>query len=514
MRKVLAATLMWAATATGLSAQAPATDVNLRVARAQPGKWEVPDCGLNKGNFLIGSGATYLKSGVEASDEVKKNKLFGDAERVLLEGIQKGQAGASGAWYYLGRAYLQTGDLIGADTALTRAQDLTPALHQGHPAAAPQHLDRPGQRRHRVHEGQEQRFGRRCCSSQADMIYRGEPNAYTNLGVLYNTTGQPDSAIVYFRKAVEVAGTDPKSVETRDQSQYNLAALLSNQGKWPEAVAAWQQYLKWKPDDMDAKKGYARALRGNGQPDAAAVIERELISGSAADVSTNDLMIAGVNFFRDKNYTEAAATFGRVVEREPWNRDALFNMANSYLGSQNGPELVKAGLALHAIDPMNESSVKLLAQGYQLEKNQPMIIKTYTELEALPFSLTIDQLVLQSGGAQGDGHGDRARGADHRDQADRAASGDAGVRVPEPGHGGGGLQRADRAGAGRGRDVGGRGRRPRRRYRRLAVPREVAKPIDTPRVPGRVLMGRGRNSVGRMPASQAGRRRFEPGRPL
>ena len=49
---------------------------------------------------------------------------------------------------------------------------------------------------------------------------------------------------------------------------------------------------------------------------------------------------------------------------------------------------------------MNENSVKLLAQGYQLEKNQPMVIKTYTELEALPFSLTVDQLVLQSGGAK------------------------------------------------------------------------------------------------------------------
>lgn len=398
MRKVLAATLMWAATATGLSAQAPAMDQNLRVARAQPGKWEVPDCGLNKGNFMIGSGATYLKSGVETSDDVKKAKLFGDAERVLLEGIQKGQAGASGAWYYLGRAYLQQGDLTGADTALTRAQDLAPTctkdiqllrrntwivlVNAGIGFMKDQHNDSAV-----------------VLFRQADVIYRGEPNAYTNLGVLYNSTGQPDSAIVYFQKAVEASGTDPKSAATRDQSQYNLAALLSNQGKWPAAVAAWQKYLTWKPDDADAKKGYARALRANGQPDAAAVIEREFLSGSSTAVTTNDLMTAGVNFFRDKNYTEAAATFGRVVEREPWNRDALFNMANSYLGSQSGPELVKAGLALYAIDPMNENSVKLLAQGYQLQKNQPMVIKTYTELEALPFSLTVDQLVLQSGGA-------------------------------------------------------------------------------------------------------------------
>jgi tetratricopeptide (TPR) repeat protein len=398
MRKVLAALLVTAATATGLAAQIGASGANIRVQRAQPGTWVVPDCGLNKGNFMIGSGATYLKSGVETSDDAKKDRLFGDAKRVLLDGISKGQAGASGAWYYLGRAYLQLGDLAGADTALTRAQDLAPGCAK----------DIDQLRRNTwivlVNSGigfmkEKNNDSAAVLFRQANEIYRGEPNAYTNLGVLFNATGQPDSAIVYFKHAVAAAGADPKNVETRDQSQYNLAALLSNQGRWPEAVAAWQQYLQWKPDDVDAKKAYARALRAGGQPDAAAAIEREMISGGTTPVSTSDLMTAGVNFFQDKNYAEAAATFGRVVEREPWNRDALFNMANSFLGAQNGPELVKAGLALHAIDPMNENSVKLLAQGYQLEKNQAMIIKIYTELEALPFSMTVDLLSLQAGGA-------------------------------------------------------------------------------------------------------------------
>ncbi len=398
MRKVLAGLLMFVGATTGLAARAQGQGGNTRVALAQPGKWEVPSCGLDKGNFLVSSGATYLSTGVQQSDPTKKARQFGEAERVLLDAISKGQAGASGAWYLLGRAYLYQGNLVGADTALARAQQLTPSCTK----------DIQAIRRISwiplVNAGIQFAKDKNTDSAvvmyqQANLIYQGEPNSYTNLGVLYNSIGQPDSAIVYFRKAVEVAGTDSKAVETRDQAQYNLAALLSNQRRWPEAVAAWQQYLKWKPDDMDAKKGYARALRGNGQPDAAAVIERDLISGSSAVVTTNDLMTAGVNFFRDKNYTEAAATFGRVVEREPWNRDALFNMANSYLGLQNGPELVKTALALYAIDPMNEGSVKLLAQGYQLEKNQSQVIKTYTELEALPFSLSIDQLVLQSGGA-------------------------------------------------------------------------------------------------------------------
>jgi tetratricopeptide (TPR) repeat protein len=399
MRKVLAGLLVIVGTAAGVVARAEGQTANVRVAQAQPGSWSVPNCGLDKGNFLVSSGATYLSTGVTLSDPTKKAHQFSEAQRVLLDAISKGQAGVSGAWYLLGRAYLYQGDLVGADTALTRAQQLAPSCTK----------DIQGTRRITwgplVNAGVQFMKDKNNDSAvvifqQAILIYQGEPNAYTDLGVLYNSAGQTDSAIVYFKKAVDAAGTDPKAVETRDESQYNLAALLSNEERWPEALAAWQQFIKWKPDDVEGKKGYARALRATGQPDAAAEIERGLISTGSAEVSSEDLMTAGVNFFNDKNYAEAAETFGRLVQREPWNRDALFNMANSYLGAGNGPELVKAGTALYAIDPMNESSVKLLAQGYQLEKNQDMTIKLYTEIEALPFSVTVDLLSLESGGAK------------------------------------------------------------------------------------------------------------------
>jgi tetratricopeptide (TPR) repeat protein len=399
MRKVLAGLLLIAGVATGLAAQAQGQAANVRVAQAQPNTWAMPSCGLDKGNFLVSSGATYLSTGVQQSDPTKRAHQFSEAERVLLDAINKGQAGASGAWYLLGRAYLYQGNLVGADTALARAQQMTPSCTK----------DIQTTRRITwiplVNAGVQFMKDKNTDSAvvllhQANLIYQGEPNGFTNLGVLYNTIDQPDSAIVYFQKAVNAAGTDAKGTDARDQAQYNLAALLSNQGRWPEAVVAWQQYLKWKPDDADGKKAYARALRASGQPDAAAEIERGLIAGGTGEVSTDDLMTAGVNFFRDKNYAEAAETFGRVVQREPWNRDALFNMANSYLGAGNGPELVKAASALNAIDPMNESSLKLLAQGYQLQKNQDMTIKLYTALEALPFSVTVDVLNLQSGGAK------------------------------------------------------------------------------------------------------------------
>ncbi|HQR18237.1 MAG TPA: hypothetical protein PK948_07690, partial [Gemmatimonadales bacterium] len=72
MRKVIAGLLMFVGATTGLAARAQGQEGNTRVAQAQPGKWEVPDCGLNKGNFLVSSGATYLSTGVQQSDPTKK----------------------------------------------------------------------------------------------------------------------------------------------------------------------------------------------------------------------------------------------------------------------------------------------------------------------------------------------------------------------------------------------------------------------------------------------------------
>lgn len=400
MRKLFAGLVLLVATAAVAGAQE--TIKNDRVAKAQPTKYTEPTCELKKGNYLVSSGATYLKSGLETPVEVNRMRLFGDAKRVLTEAITKGQSASSGAWYYLGRTYLQLGDIPGADSALTRAEQLAPAC------AGEIKTIRRNSWIPLVNAGSQFLKDGNTDSAmvlyrQANGIYRQEANVMMNLGVLYANTGQTDSAVVYFAMAAQVAGADSTQAEMRNQATYNQAALLSNAGRWAEALPVWERYLAWVPNEVDARKGYARALRASGQADKAAAIERELISTGAADVSTDDLMTAGVNFFRDKNYTEAASAFSRVVAREPWNRDALFNLANSYLGAQDPANLLKAATALNEVDPMNESSKKLLAQAYQMQKNQDMTIKLYTELEAMPFSLTMDEFSLTSGGARAAG---------------------------------------------------------------------------------------------------------------
>src|SRR3954466_14946057 len=115
--------------AASLAAQEPV--VNERVAKAMPTKYAPPKCDLKPKHFKVSSGATYLKTGIETEIPENRARALSSGEKVLLEAIQQnGQDKNPAAWYYLGRIYLHQGDIVGADSAFTKAVALAPACKE------------------------------------------------------------------------------------------------------------------------------------------------------------------------------------------------------------------------------------------------------------------------------------------------------------------------------------------------------------------------------------------------
>ena len=102
--------------ATAVNAQQ--TVMNDRVAKSQPSKYEPASCNIKPNHFKVSSGASYLKSAIENEVPENRARSLNNGQKVILEAMQQnGQEKNPAAWYYLGRIYLQQGNLYAADSA-------------------------------------------------------------------------------------------------------------------------------------------------------------------------------------------------------------------------------------------------------------------------------------------------------------------------------------------------------------------------------------------------------------
>ncbi|HXI22139.1 MAG TPA: tetratricopeptide repeat protein [Gemmatimonadales bacterium] len=411
-----------AALARPVAAQETMSPVQTRLAGALDSRFVQPDCKVEGGDFRVSSGKTYLKTGIETAEDFNRASALRNGVRVITEAITTaGQGKSSAAWYYLGRLYLQQGDLVGADSAFTRAEQLTPSCKAD--------IDKYRYRAWAalVNAGTTFRQAQQDDSAlvmfrAANDIERSQPLAFVSIADIFNTQNQPDSALRYFGLAAATAPTDTNQVKLRNQAVFNYGVLLLNSGKAPEAVAQFRRYLTLSPGDASAMKALAQAYRAAGMADSAQALEHQLVANASTQpnpeegLSDADLFDIAVKQFNEKNYQDAAVTFGRIIQRNPYNRDALFNQANAYLALQQGDKLAESADKLIAIEPLAEYDYTLKAQGAKLASKQDELFKAIVAREALPVNLEVQGFKLGATGAQLTG---KVTGRDARDEANK-----------------------------------------------------------------------------------------------
>jgi tetratricopeptide (TPR) repeat protein len=166
-----------------------------------------------------------------------------------------------------------------------------------------------------------------------------------------------------------------------------------------------EKYLNWAPQDVEVKRALATSYRATGQNDKAAAIEKEVgaappgAGGAAAAGASASAMNSAIALYNAKKYDEAAAAFEKVVATEPYNRDALFGLANSYIGLKNGPKLAEAAARLVEIEPMNAEVVRMLANGQRMAKKETQANKTAIQVLSMPVSVSVTQFAPTAAGA-------------------------------------------------------------------------------------------------------------------
>ncbi len=380
--------------------------INERVAKAMPSKYILPTCTLKAGHFKVQSGATYLKTGIETPVPENRVRALANGKKVLLEALDQNKQEKNPAlWYYLGRIYLQQGDIVGADSALTKAEALSPGCKKD-----------IGDVRYMgwvplVNAGitftkEQKNDSALALFRQANTIYRDKPQAYLATGVIFANQKATDSAIVYFKTAADIAAS-ANLAEDRNSATYNMAAMLQRANRNEEAIAALEQFIGWVPKDVEAKKALAGLYRATGKAEKAKALEQELLAAGvsndatgAAAVGAEDISNIGVNLYNEKKYPEAAAAFQKALAAEPYNRDVLSNLSNTYLALKDGPKLLATADRLVAIEPMSENALKLQREGHRLSGKINSAVKLAEGVLALPVDIKIAELTVAGDGAK------------------------------------------------------------------------------------------------------------------
>ncbi|MEP6744597.1 MAG: tetratricopeptide repeat protein, partial [Gemmatimonadota bacterium] len=350
--------------AVPLAAQGPISDRMLEL----PGKPypESTACRLQGGDFRLTGAGTKLSTALTNSIPENKRRLLAEGRELTLQSIQSGQAGSSKAWYFLGRFYLQEGDLAGADSAFARTLQLAPAC------ASEVRSYRVRAWGVLISAAAGHRTAGRADSAlylarAATKVDPDRPQAWYAIGTYYLDQQQNDSAAIYLLRALNSpVDSSPNAVSIRQAAAYQVAVVSYNAHDFTGAAHYFSEALRLKPDDADARRNLAASLRQAGMVDSASKVEESMMgaaAGSEGGLTVGQLFDIGVAQYNGQKFADAAATFEKIIAVEPNNRDALFNLAQSYKGASNADKLLETALRLRAIDPLSYEVLQLVGTG-------------------------------------------------------------------------------------------------------------------------------------------------------
>jgi tetratricopeptide (TPR) repeat protein len=208
-------------------------------------------------------------------------------------------------------------------------------------------------------------------------IYDGYKLAYIAYNIQGNVRQSKDDlngAVESFTKMTDLMKGDTALVEERKSTMTNLAQMMlghaetlegeAKTAKVKQAMDFLQKYLEEFPGDAKAEGAMARAQIMSGDAGAA-----ERVFGAMAanpDRYTPDqLFEAGVNAARADKNKEAVSLFEAGLKKNPYARDALFNVALTLQKVERTADAESYIRRLIDVDPENPEAYQIFALNYQ-----------------------------------------------------------------------------------------------------------------------------------------------------
>jgi len=234
-------------------------------------------------------------------------------------------------------------------------------------------------------------------------IFGLRAEAHRNLAMLLQEEGRYDEAVTAYQQALEGLSRRPATRILREEEHRSrdsirveteavLTELLLITDRFAEAEPYLQRQLEAEPDNLRVQQNLALALGALGREEEAAILHAALLAEGTLE--TAQLFNLGVALFRASDFTAAAEAFGRLTERRPYSREAWFNYTNALFAAEDWGQLATAAERLLELDPLNENSSLIAARAHLEGGDEERAIAGVRRIEAAPVHL--DGLILRS----------------------------------------------------------------------------------------------------------------------
>jgi len=194
--------------------------------------------------------------------------------------------------------------------------------------------------------------------------------AQYNIAYIYLNTGNYDQAISEFRTVIQRY----PNTEWAARSQYNIGDAYYNAGDYVEAIYAYSEVLENYPRSnyiLEAIDGIQYAQLSGGDSDSSTNILEEFLSRNPTTETADQLRYRQAeNRYQAGDYNAAVEEFRqyiRITNRDNLLPEAYYNLADSYLRTNNRDQAVESFLTIVEEFPETERAALSLSRLGELE---------------------------------------------------------------------------------------------------------------------------------------------------
>ena len=214
-------------------------------------------------------------------------------------------------------------------------------------------------------------------ATQANKLYALSPYGTMVLGSVASKRGNTAKAIEYWSMAAEASVNDTTYRDVRRQMLANVGSAYmdaANSASGAEKAAAARKAADVYAQLIAVPGSRGQYLSGGRQQlqaaylmagdTAAAVKTWEALIANPGAYEYQDLLNSAVNAARANRTADAGKLFEATLTQNPSNRDALFNVAVTYLTLEQNDKVGPIVTRLVAVDPGNPENYNLAARAY------------------------------------------------------------------------------------------------------------------------------------------------------